>query len=64
MEWAVRGAELGAGEICMNSMDADGEKNGYDLELNHILAEKLPIPVIASAVPGKRGFSGRIPRRR
>ncbi len=54
VEWAVRGAELGAGEICMNSMDADGEKNGYDLELNHILAEKLPIPVIASGGAGKK----------
>lgn len=54
VEWAVRGAELGAGEICMNSMDVDGEKNGYDLELNHILAEKLPIPVIASGGAGKK----------
>lgn len=54
VEWAVRGAKLGAGEICMNSMDADGEKNGYDLELNRILAETLPIPVIASGGAGKK----------
>lgn len=53
IEWARRGMELGAGEICINSIDADGEKNGYDLELNHVLSETLSIPVIASGGAGK-----------
>lgn len=53
IEWARRGMELGAGEICINSIDADGEKNGYDLELNRVLAETLSIPVIASGGAGK-----------
>lgn len=53
VEWARRGMELGAGEICINSIDADGEKNGYDLELNRVLAETLSIPVIASGGAGK-----------
>lgn len=53
VEWARRGMELGAGEICINSIDTDGEKNGYDLELNRVLAETLSIPVIASGGAGK-----------
>lgn len=53
LEWARRGMELGAGEICMNSIDTDGEKNGYDLELMHVLSEQLSIPVIASGGAGK-----------
>lgn len=53
LEWARRGMELGAGEICMNSIDTDGEKNGYDLELMHVLSEQLTIPVIASGGAGK-----------
>lgn len=53
LEWARRGMELGAGEICMNSIDTDGEKNGYDLELMHTLSEQLSIPVIASGGAGK-----------
>lgn len=53
LEWARKGMELGAGEICMNSIDTDGEKNGYDLELMHTLAEQLSIPVIASGGAGK-----------
>lgn len=53
IEWARRGMELGAGEICINSIDTDGEKQGYDLELNHILSETLSIPVIASGGAGK-----------
>lgn len=53
LEWARKGMELGAGEICMNSIDTDGEKNGYDLELMHVLAEQLSIPVIASGGAGK-----------
>lgn len=53
LEWARKGMELGAGEICMNSIDTDGEKKGYDLELMHTLAEQLSIPVIASGGAGK-----------
>lgn len=53
LEWAWKGMELGAGEICMNSIDTDGEKKGYDLELMHTLSEQLSIPVIASGGAGK-----------
>lgn len=53
LEWAMKGMELGAGEICMNSIDTDGEKKGYDLELMHTLSEQLSIPVIASGGAGK-----------
>lgn len=50
--WAVRGEELGAGEICINSIDTDGEKNGYDLELLKALSSRLHIPIIASGGAG------------
>ncbi len=53
LEWARKGMELGVGEICMNSIDTDGEKKGYDLELMHTLSEQLSIPVIASGGAGK-----------
>lgn len=53
LEWARKGMELGAGEICMNSIDTDGEKKGYDLELMHTLSEQLSIPVIASGGAGE-----------
>lgn len=53
LEWARKGMELGAGEICMNSIDTDGEEKGYDLELMHTLSEQLSIPVIASGGAGK-----------
>jgi cyclase len=53
IEWALRGEKLGAGEICMNSIDADGVKTGYDLELNKKLSESLSIPLIASGGAGK-----------
>ena len=50
--WAKQGVALGAGEICINSMDADGEKAGFDLELNRRLALELPVPIIASGGAG------------
>ncbi|NLN98089.1 MAG: imidazole glycerol phosphate synthase subunit HisF [Eubacteriaceae bacterium] len=53
IEWALRGQELGAGEICINSIDMDGVKEGYDLDLNRILSEKLRIPIIASGGAGE-----------
>ncbi|HUT74384.1 MAG TPA: imidazole glycerol phosphate synthase subunit HisF [Armatimonadota bacterium] len=52
VEWAVRAAELGAGEILLTSMDADGTKEGYDLELTRAVADAVPIPVIASGGAG------------
>jgi imidazole glycerol-phosphate synthase subunit HisF len=48
VEWAKRVAELGAGEILLTSIDADGTTNGYDLEVTAAVAEAVPIPVIAS----------------
>ena len=52
VEWAIRGAELGAGEILLNSIDMDGTKAGYDLELTRAVADAVAIPVIASGGAG------------
>jgi len=52
IEWAVRGVELGAGEILLTSMDCDGTKNGYDCELTALVADAVPVPVIASGGAG------------
>ena len=52
IEWARRGVELGAGEIVMNSMDADGQKQGYDLALLRAVADAVHVPVIASGGAG------------
>lgn len=52
LEWAVRGVELGAGEILLTSMDADGTKAGYDLELTRAVADRVDVPVIASGGAG------------
>lgn len=52
VEWAVRGVELGAGEILLTSMDADGTKNGYDIELTRSVSQVVPVPVIASGGAG------------
>jgi cyclase len=52
VEWAVKAQELGAGEILLTSMDCDGTKNGYDLELTARVAEAVTIPVIASGGVG------------
>lgn len=51
--WARRGAELGAGEILLNSMDADGTKEGFDVELIRAVREVVEIPVIASGGAGR-----------
>ncbi|GAA1083673.1 MULTISPECIES: imidazole glycerol phosphate synthase subunit HisF [Kitasatospora] len=53
VEWAVRAAELGAGEILLNSMDADGTKDGYDLEMIRAVRKNVAVPVIASGGAGK-----------
>lgn len=52
LEWAKKGVSLGAGEIVLNSMDADGMKTGYDVELTRMIAEAVPVPVIASGGGG------------
>ncbi|MEK7017469.1 imidazole glycerol phosphate synthase subunit HisF [Bacillus sp. FSL R9-9410] len=48
IEWARRVAQLGAGEILLTSMDADGTKNGYDLRLTEVISNSVSVPVIAS----------------
>lgn len=52
VEWAVRAEKLGAGEILLTSMDGDGTKAGYDLELTRAIADAVSIPVIASGGAG------------
>jgi cyclase len=53
IEWAVRTAELGAGEFLVTSMDKDGTEDGYDIELTRTISEKVNVPVIASGGAGK-----------
>ncbi len=53
VEWAHRAAELGAGEILLNSMDADGTKDGYDTEMIRAVRAQVSVPVIASGGAGK-----------
>ncbi|WP_330181887.1 imidazole glycerol phosphate synthase subunit HisF [Nocardia sp. NBC_01503] len=53
VEWAVRGAELGVGEILLNSMDADGTKAGFDLTMIRAVRAAVSVPVIASGGAGK-----------
>jgi cyclase len=52
VEWAVRAAELGAGEILLTSMDADGTENGFDLELLRAVRSEVSIPIVASGGAG------------
>ncbi len=52
LEWAKKAVSLGAGEIVLNSMDADGTKDGYDVALTKMIAESVPVPVIASGGAG------------
>ena len=53
--WAVRCQELGAGELCVNSIDADGTKDGYDLAVTRMISDAVRIPVIASGGAGNPG---------
>ncbi len=53
VQWAQRGEQLGAGELVVNSIDADGTKEGYELRLTRMIAEAVGIPVIASGGGGK-----------
>ena len=52
LEWARRAVELGAGELLLTSMDADGHRAGYDIELTRIISETVSVPVIASGGAG------------
>jgi len=52
LAWAQKAENLGAGEICLNSIDADGTKEGYELALNRLIASNVTIPVIASGGAG------------
>jgi cyclase len=52
LEWVKRGVELGAGEILLTSMDADGTKDGYDIKLTRAVSEAVDVPVIASGGAG------------
>jgi cyclase len=52
VKWAVRAVELGAGEILLTSMDADGQLAGYDLGLTRAISQAVPVPVIASGGAG------------
>jgi cyclase len=54
LEWAVEAERLGAGEILLTSMDRDGTKNGYDLELTAAVSKAVRIPVIASGGAGTK----------
>lgn len=53
VEWAIQAEKLGAGEILLTSMDCDGTKNGYDIELTKAISEVVSIPVIASGGAGR-----------
>jgi cyclase len=53
LEWAREGEVRGAGEICLNSIDADGTQEGYELELTRLISEAVSIPVIASGGAGR-----------
>ncbi len=53
IEWAKKGVELGAGEILLTSMDADGTKDGYDCELTKAVSDAVSVPVIASGGAGR-----------
>ncbi|MCC8109084.1 MAG: imidazole glycerol phosphate synthase subunit HisF [Planctomycetes bacterium] len=52
IDWARRAVDLGAGEICLNSIDADGARDGYDLPITRRVAEAVPVPVVASGGAG------------
>ncbi|MBV9545877.1 MAG: imidazole glycerol phosphate synthase subunit HisF, partial [Chloroflexi bacterium] len=53
LDWACRGVELGAGELVVNSIDADGTREGYELTLTRLIADAVAVPVVASGGAGK-----------
>ena len=54
IEWAMKADEMGAGEILLTSMDCDGTKAGYDIELTRLISQNVSIPVIASGGAGTK----------
>jgi cyclase len=60
IEWTVRAVELGAGEVLLTSMDADGTLAGYDIALTRAVAEAVPVPVIASGGAGSMEHFARV----
>ncbi len=60
VEWAMRAYELGAGEIVLNSIDADGTKAGYDLVITRRISEQVGVPVVASGGAGKLEHIGQV----
>jgi cyclase len=52
LEWARRAVDLGVGEIVVNSVDADGTRNGFEIELTRMIAENVSVPVVASGGAG------------
>jgi cyclase len=60
IEWTVRAVELGAGEVLLTSMDADGTLAGYDIALTRAVAEAVPVPVIASGGAGSLEHFARV----
>jgi len=53
LDWARKGVELGAGELVVNSIDADGTRDGYELKLTRMVSEAVSVPVVASGGAGK-----------
>jgi len=53
LEWAIRGEQLGAGELVINSIDADGTRDGYEINLTRMISEAVRIPVISSGGAGE-----------
>lgn len=58
LEWAAQGTDLGAGEILLTSMDTDGMKDGYDIELTSAMVDRVGVPVIASGGAGNLAHLG------
>lgn len=61
LDWVSWCAAHGAGEICLNSIDTDGVRNGFDLEMLDAVAARVNIPIIASGGAGKKRISGAVP---
>ena len=53
VEWAKRAVDFGAGEIVVNSVDADGTRGGFELGITRLVADAVPVPVVASGGAGK-----------
>ena len=64
LAWALKAQSLGAGEICLNSIDADGTKDGYEINLTRLISDAVDIPVIASGGAGTPLPPGRGPESR